>query len=344
MRAEAGFRRALAGWLIAAAPLLAAGADWTSAPEPFAPGDVLVAATVMDVPEDDHAGTGRLLQYDADLRLKGILWVAGTTHKIGGLTFAPDGTLWGFAQLTPAAFEIEPSGRQRPLRSFGNRTFSSVTFGRDGSLYFGEHLMGTQTGHPSVTTKFKRLPGRNVVGDGHVFRYSPDGRLLREYATAAHGGMFGFLAVTSTVLADDDRRMIYVSETGNVIKQYDLANDRQLPDLRVFDNDPRVPMVLVMNALPDGRLLISTATGFIIVSPETGELLRHYPLPGMGWAAVNASTDGRHAFIGNFFTGELVKLRLADGQTVARNNIGQQESLSGVAQYPGPVVAPGGRD
>ena len=64
----------------------------------------------------------------------------------------------------------------------------------------------------------------------------------------------------------------------------------------------------------------------------------------MGWAAVNASTDGRHAFIGNFFTGELVKLRLADGQTVARTNIGQQESLSGVAQYPGPVAAPGARD
>ncbi len=342
MHTVVAFQRALAGLLMALGPALAAAADWTSAPKPFAPGDVIVAATVMDVPEDDHAGTGRLLQYDAELNLKGILWVTGTTHKIGGLTFGRDGTLWGFAQLTPAVFEIEPSARQKPMRSFGDRTFSSVTFGRDGSLYFGEHLMGTQRGHPSVTTKFKLLPGRDVIGDGHVFRYSPDGQLLREYATAAHGGMFGFLAVTSTVLADEDRRMIYVSETGNVIKQYDLANDRQLPDLQRFENDARVPMVLVMNAMPDGRLLISTATGFIIVSPETGELLRHYPLPGMGWAAVNSSTDAAHVFIGNFFTGEIVKVRLADGVIVARNNIGQKESLSGVAQYPGPAARRGG--
>jgi len=63
--------------------------------------------------------------------------------------------------------------------------YSSVTFGKDGSLYFGEHMMGTQTGHPSVTTKFRLLPGRDVIGDGHVFRHSPDGKLLDEYPTQA---------------------------------------------------------------------------------------------------------------------------------------------------------------
>ena len=44
-----------------------------------------------------HAGTGRILQYDNDLNLKGVLWVEGTTHKIGGLNFAPDGVLWAMA-------------------------------------------------------------------------------------------------------------------------------------------------------------------------------------------------------------------------------------------------------
>lgn len=303
--------------------------------KPFAKGDILVAATIMDNPTDDHGGTGRLIQYDENLQRKGELFLRGTRHKVGGLTFAPDRTLWAFSQLTPVVVEIAPTGIQKPLRVFSDRMYSSVTFGKDGSLYFGEHMMGTQTGHPAVTTKFPLLPGRDVIGDGHVFRHSPDGTLLQEYATVANGGMFGFLAVTSTALADDDTRMIFVSETGKRVMQYDLKNRKQLPDLADFSDNPDVPMVLVMNAMADGRLLISTAKGFLIMEPKTGAVLRNYPLAGMGWAAVNSSADGQFAIIGNFFTGDIVKVRLADGAIVAKNNIGQKESLSGIAQFPG---------
>jgi len=301
----------------------------------FTRGDVFVAATVMNVPEDDHAGAGRILQYDENLQFKGELWLKGTAHKVGGLTFGPDGTLWAMSQLTPAVVEIAPEGRQRPYRKWSERKLSSVTFAPDGTLLFGEHMLGKVTGHPSVTTRFSRLPGRDVIGDGHVFRYTRQGKLLKEYATAAHGGMFGFLGVTSTVLAEDGRRLIYVSETGNVIRQYDLANDRQLPDLALFENDPSMPMVVVMNRRPDGELLVSNAAGFARIDPETGKVNRVYTLPGKGWAAVNSSTDGRFAYVGNFWTGELAKVRLEDGAIVARTNVGQKESLSGVAQFPG---------
>lgn len=302
---------------------------------PFEPGDIFVAATVMNDPNDDHAGIGRVIQYDADLKPKGVLWLKGSTHKVGGLTFGPDGTLWSMAQLTPAVMEIGPDGVQKPVRKFSDHKYSSITFGRDGSLYFCDHMIGKQTGHPAVTTKFKLLPGQDVIGNGHIFRHAPDGRLLKEYNNEVHGGSFGFLACTSTVLTDDDRRMIYVSETGNRVMQYDLVNDRQLPDLAKFEGDPRVPMVLVMNANATGPLFISTANGFITMDRKTGQVLRHYPLQGMGWAAVNPSPDGQFAFIGNFFTGDVVKVRLEDGAVVARNNIGQRESLSGVAQYAG---------
>jgi outer membrane protein assembly factor BamB len=308
---------------------------YVSTVKPFAKGDILVAATIMDNPTDDHGGTGRLIQYDENLQPKGELYLTGTRHKVGGLTFAPDKTLWAFSQLTPAVVEIAPTGVQKPVRAFSDRMYSSVTFGRDGSLYFGEHMMGTQTGHPSVTTKFRLLPGRDVIGDGHVFRHGPDGRLLDEYPTQADGGMFGFLAVTSTVLADDDTRMIFVSETGKRVMQYDLRNRRQLPDLADFAGNPDVPMVLVMNPAPDGRLLISTGKGFLVMDPKSGAVLRNYPLEGMGWAAVTSSADGKFAIIGNFFTGEIVKVRLSDAAIVARNNVGQKESLSGIAQYPG---------
>ncbi len=310
-------------------------AKYVSTAKPFAKGDILVAATIMDNPADDHGGTGRLIQYDENLQLKGELYLTGTRHKIGGLTFAPDRTLWAFSQLTPTVVEIAPTGVQKPVRTFSDRMYSSVTFGQDGSLYFGEHMLGTQTGHPAVTTKFRLLPGRKVIGDGHVFRHSADGKLLQEYATVANGGMFGFLAVTSTVLADNDTRMIFVSETGKRVLQYDLKNQKQLPDLANFENNPDVPMVLVMNATPGGQLLVSTAKGFLLMDPKTGAVLRNYPLEGMGWAAVNSSPDGQFALIGNFFSGDIVKVRLSDGAIVARNNVGQKESLSGIAQFPG---------
>lgn len=303
---------------------------------PFEIGDIIVAATIMDVPDDDHAGTGRLLQYDAELNLKGELWVKDTKHKIGGLTFSPKGVLWGFSQLTPAMFEVGPDGVQLPLRAFSNRTLSSVTFGADGTYYFGEHLQGKETGHPSITTKFKILPGTDKVGDGNVHRFAEDGTLLKVYETEAHGGIGGFLAVTSTVLTNDDTRMIYISETGNKVMQYDLANDRQLPDLAVFENDVRVPMVLTMAPFSDGRLLITTGSGLIILDPDNGELLRHIPVEGRpGWAAVAPTYDDQFAVVGNFWTGDLLKIRIEGGDIVARTNVGQKESLSGIAQFAG---------
>ncbi|MEO8224475.1 MAG: hypothetical protein ABI661_06690 [Gammaproteobacteria bacterium] len=326
---------ATATFLWLASGLHAEPAKHVNTVKPFARNDILVAATIMDNPTDDHAGTGRLIQYDENLQLKGELYLEGTRHKVGGLTFAPDRTLWAFSQLTPAVVEIAPNGVQKPVRKFSDRMYSSITFGMDGSLYFGEHMMGTQTGHPAVTTKFRLLPGRNVIGDGHVFRHSADGKLVKEYATQANGGMFGFLAVTSTVLADNDTRMIFVSETGKRVMQYDLKHEKQLPDLANFEKNPDVPMVLVMNPTPDGRLLISTGKGFLIMDPKSGAVLRNYPLEGMGWAAVNSSPDGQYAIIGNFFTGDIVKVRLADAAIVARNNVGQKESLSGIAQFPG---------
>ena len=328
------------GWLLAGALLQSMGSLYArelpeSTAVPFAPGDIFVAATVMDDPDDDHAGTGRILQYDADLQLKGTLWVAGTRHKIGGLTFDSDGVLWGFAQLTPAILQFSPDARQLPVRKWSDRSFSSVTFAPDGTLYFGEHLAGTSTSAgPNLSTTFRLLPGRDVVGDGWVFHYSRDGEELGHFATDFHP-VPPFLAITSTVLADDGKRLIYVSENGNRVMQYDLVNDKQLPDLAIFGPESGVLMVLVMAAFPDGRLLISTNQGFIIVDQNTGELLDNRLLGGMGWAAIAPAVDNQHVIVGNFFNGDVIKYRLSDGEVVARNNIEQKFSLSGVVQYPG---------
>jgi len=306
-----------------------------STAQPFERGDIFVAATVMDNPDDDHAGTGRILQYDAELKLKGTLWVEGTQHKIGGLTFDSDGVLWGFAQLTPAILQFTPDARQLPVRKWSDRSFSSVTFAPDGTLYFGEHLAGTSTSAgPNLSTTFRKLPGRDVVGDGWVFHYSAEGEELAHFETD-YDKEPPFLAITSTVLVDDGARMIYISENGKRIMQYDLEQDRQLPDLAQLDKDSGVMMVLVMVQSSDGSLLISTNTGFIVLNPDTGDILENRALGGMGWAALAPSIDGDHVIVGNFFSGEVIKYRLSDGRVVARNSIGQRNSLSGVVQFPG---------
>lgn len=307
----------------------------------FAPGDVWVAATVMDVPDDDHAGTGRLLQFDADLNPKGVLWIEGTTHKIGGLAFAPDGTLWGSAPISWQVVEVGTDGRQKPLRSFASRPFSSVTFAPDGTLLFGEHLIGKQTRITFNTTEFSYLPGEKVIGHGNILRFSADGEFITEYATDTHGGVAGIHGVTSTVLTDNGKRMIYISETGNRIMQYDLENDRQMPDLVDFGQlEGAPPMVLVMTQMTGGRLAIGTGRSVVFVDQHSGEIVHEIEMEGPGWAAVAPSIDPGHLLLGNFFSGDFVKLRIADGKIVARNTIGEERSLSGIAQYPGPSGSP----
>ena len=304
--------------------------------KPFATGDIFVAATVMDVPDDDHAGTGRLLQFDADLKPKGVLWIADTTHKIGGLVFGPDGTLWGSAPISWQVIEIDTNAKQKPIRSFSNRPFSSVTFAPDGTLLFGEHLIGSKTEMSFFTTRFTFLPGEKVIGHGNILRFGADGIFIEEYETDTHGGVVGIHGVTSTALTDDGKRMIYISETGNRIMQYDLENRRQLPDLADFSKvEGAPPMVLVMAQMPAGQLVIGTGSSVIFLDQHSGEIVRRIEMDRIGWAAVAPSVDPGYVLLGNFFDGEFIKLRVADGEIVARNTIGEARSLSGIAQYPG---------
>ncbi len=52
---------------------------------------------------------------------------------------------------------------------------------------------------------------------------------------------------------------------------------------------------------------------------------------GMGWAAIAPGIDNEQVFVGNFFSGEVIKYRLADSEVSGRNNISEKFSLSGVA-------------
>ncbi len=305
----------------------------TNSLQPFAPGDVFVGSTVLDNPKDDHAGRGRILQYDSNLQLKGTLWLKETGHLVGGLKFDPKGRLWAFDSQEFHVFIIARDGSVT-VRDFPKRAFSHVNFASDGTFLLGEHVAGSAV-KPEIAarmgTTIPHMPGGDRFGDGHVFRFREDGTLVKEYATQVHGGMGGFLGVTMSALSPDGSTLVYCSETGPRLMRYDLANDRQLPDLIAFPEGQR-EMFFAMVYDRAGRLIVLRGARIDAVDTE-GKTTKSWPLEGFGWATIELSHDGRHAYVGNFFNGEIAKLDLETGAKVASANVGQAKSLAGIAEF-----------
>jgi len=307
---------------------------------PWQQGDVFVGATLLDDPTDDHAGKGRILQLDAALRPKGELRLAETTHLVGGLKFDPQGVLWAFDSQGFVVLNIHADGRVRRRDEFGARAWSHVDFAADGTLLLAEHVVGGSI-KPEIQARMKTsipfMPGTQRFGDGHVFRFRADGTPLREYATATHGGMGGFLGVTMSALAPDQRTLVYCSETGPRLMRYDLERDAQLPDLQSFappfpPGPP--PMFFAMDFGSDGALWVLRGASLHLVDAG-GQSVRQLPLEGFGWALVDCTADGAHALVSNFFTGEVAKIALADGSKVASYATGAPKAVAGLAELPG---------
>jgi hypothetical protein len=308
--------------------------------KPYAPGDLFVAATLLNNPNDDHAGQGRILQYGSDLKPKGELLLADTTHLVGGLTFDAAGVLWAFDSQEFVVLNIHRDGRVVRRREFGARPFSHVNFAADGTLLFGEHVVGDSI-KPEIRARMHTdipfMPGTQRFGDGHVFRYSSDGRLLKEYATATHGGMGGFLGVTMSSVSPDGRTLVYCSETGPRLMRYDLVEDRQLPDLQSFTppyppGPP--PMFFGMAFASDGTLYVLRGASLHVVD-EAGQTTRQIPLEGFGWATLELCADGRHAFTSSFFSGEVAKIDLSTGAKVGSIATGAPKAVAGLAEFAG---------
>lgn len=298
--------------------------------QPFAPGDVFVGATLLDSATDDHAGRGRILQFDADLNEKGVLWVAGTTHLVYGLNFAPDGVLWAQDPWAWTTVRVDPAGRQLPNLQFDMRAFSKVHFMADDTLLFTENLAGDHQPLP-LTTRHRPLPGHKTrLGDGHLWRYTPDGELMEIGEPAYHGGMSGSMAITHSVLSPDQTKLYYVSETGPRLMVYDLVRHRQLADLRRGNDGDRTMMHFDLSITPDGTLMVCMGNRVDALTLD-GVWLRTYRLPGFGWSIIDARS-GTCAYVGNWFSGEVVKLDLATGDVVARVTVAPK-STAGIAVY-----------
>ena len=301
--------------------------------QPFEKGDVLVGATILNHADDDHAGDGRIIQYDNNLNKKGELWIEETNHLIMGLKFDADGTLWAFEDHK--TIKVSPAGKLLEVKNFDNRMFSNVCFASDGSLILGEHAIEVEIPDGIFTTTLTRMPdGR--LGDGKAYRYNRDGQKLATFDTKITKSLGKFLAVTCAVLSPDETRLIYVTETGNLVMQYDLLNNRQLDDLLVLEGDNMMEnMVFWLAYTPDQRLLVCRGDHIRVMDDRTGELRERFELGPFGFAAIAASPDNRHVYGSSFLSGEVVKVDMDTGETVARADVGVQRSTAGIAEYPG---------
>ena len=309
----------------------------------FVEGDVFAGATVLNNPDDDHAGDGRVIQFDENLNQKGILWTRDTTHLVGGLKFDPKQILWAFDSQNYSVIRVDNNGDQLPKSDFGQRSYSNVSFANDGILYLGEHLVGDESnnkaleGPRKLETVLPFMPGTEKYGDGNIYKFTRECELLDTFETETHGGMPGFLGVTASTISPDNSKIIYISELGNRIFQFDLINLKQMDDLLTYSPESG-DMVIAISYAPNGNLYSIKANfrlGFSLClhDAETGEISTTMDLPGPGWAALTLSKDQVSAYIGNFFNGLLGKFNLSSGEMIASAETKVERSLAGVAEY-----------
>lgn len=289
---------------------------------PFAPGDLLVAATDVDdrnVDLRNHAGAGRVLHYGADFTLKGELRT-GQTGLVVGLAIDPaDLSLYacdpGSQTITRFARDGHGSGLA-PL--LPRARIGSMLFLPDGRFVAGLH------------SKLGEAPGSGAprlwIGD---FRTGA----LETLEAEVDGGKFGFHCVTHVALAADGRTLLYVSEAGRRLMRLDLDARRQLPDLlRLASDDPRGTYGPA--ALRDGRVLMATGNGAVLLSPA-GAVLRSYEFGSpRGWSRLTLSLDQRVFHVGNFVEGRLETRDVESGALQHVLDIQRRYCLSGVAEVP----------
>ena len=309
--------------------------------QPFAAGDIFLGCTLLDDPDDDHAGRGRILQYDRNLKLKGLLWTQGTRHLVGGLEFDGAGRLWAFDDHT--VIHVDPaSGRQLPTTEFLPRVFRSASFSADGSVYLGEHLCADQPppGIEKMTTiQFPRIPETGALGYGNIYKFDANWQLERIYQVDNAPEFTGFKGVTHSTLHPCETFITYTTETGKRIMRYDLAEDRQLPDLVTYPGDDMRDGVwaIAVKYLRDGQLIVTRGKSFDILD-EHGQAVVAHALPEYGWSDITACSDQQHALFSNVFTGTAVKVELTSGKIVGSIQTDMQvpkRSLAGIAEYPG---------
>lgn len=309
--------------------------------QPFEAGDIFLGLTELNDPDDDHAGLGRIVQYDQELNRKGELWTEGGVHLVGGLEFDNHGILWAFNDLSVIQIDSR-TARQLPLsEKFLPRVYRSASFAKDGSVFLGEHMKArtkpTEGIGARTTIKFPVIPGEDVLGFGFIYKYDADRNLQAVFECETAPEFTTFKGCTHSTLHPSEEFITYSTETGKRIMRYDIVNDRQMPDLVTYPGDDPMDKVwaIAVKHLPDGRLLV-TRGDFMELLDEQGEVLRTYPLETYGWSDIEVCRDGEHCLVSNIWEGTVAKVNIESGETVGTIETGMKapnRTLAGIAEF-----------
>ena len=302
--------------------------------KPFAPGDIFLGCTYLNDATDDHAGEGRILQYDRNMVPKGTLYTEGTSHLIVNLRFGPDGILWGFDPFEYAVVRVSPEGKQLPAHDFGERGWGSVCHGNDGRVLLTEYLNGDK---PYQGGDMRTLPGTNVVGYGKIARFDSDLNKVAEFDTDLSPSMTGFHGVTHSAMHPDGRTMAFMTDLGMRVMLMDTDAGEQLPDLVTYPGGEEYVRRWTTGVayLDDGTLLLLRGS-FIDFIDASGNSLRTIELDEYGYAMITVASNRDFVFVTNIFTGVMSKVNLVSGDIVGQIDTGMAKpcrSLAGVAEF-----------
>jgi hypothetical protein len=308
----------------------------TSTMKPFASGDIFLGCTYLCNPNDDHAGDGRILQYDHNMVPKGTLYTEGTSHLIVNLRFGPDGILWAFDPFEHVVIRVGTDGKQLENFDFGSRGWGNACFDKDGSIYLGEYLKGDK---PYEGGDMRLLEGTSVVGYGRIGKFDKDFNPVTEFDNETADSLTGFHGVTHAAMHPGGKFISYMTDLGMRVLRYDAVNNRQLPDLVTYPGGDEYvrKWTTGVDYLQDGRLLLLRGS-FIDFIGEDGKSLQTLPLDDYGYAMITISADQQHVFVTNIFTGVMSKVDIKRGKIVGQIDTGlakPQRSLAGVAEFAG---------
>ncbi len=291
--------------------------------KPFAPGDIFLGCTYLNDPRDDHAGEGRILQFDRHLVPKGTLYTEGTTHLVINLSFGPDGTLWAFDPFARCVVRVGRDGRQLPAFD-------------GGSIYLGEYLKGNR---PYKGGDMRLLPGTDVVGHGRIQKRSADLALVAEFDNETAASPTGFHGVTHTAMHPGGRILAYITDLGMRVMRFDVVAGHQMPDLVSYPGGAEYARRWTTGVayLEDGTLLLLRGS-FIDLVDEAGNTLRSIQLDEYGYAMIRSCRDQRYALVANIFTGVMSRVDLVEERITGQIDTGfakPYRSLAGVAEFAG---------
>ena len=302
--------------------------------QPFAKGDVFLSCTYLNNPFDNHAGVGRIVQYDSELQYKGVLWVPFTSHLIVHLRFDPQGNLWGCDCQGHHMLKVKPDGTLAPEVDFADVGLASPCFMDDGSVLLADYFNGDT---PPPGTCIRDIPDTGMIGQGHLYRFAQDGTLLDEWDPETAPEPFSFKGITHMAMHPSQEYVTYTTETGKRLMRFNVKTGEQMPDLKVIPGETQPGVmdrewVIAVAYLDDGRLLLTRGETIEMLN-EAGEVLRTYDMPEYGWAMVQVCPDQKSFVSTNFFTGMMAKVDMESGEI-----FGTIDSGTGVKDTPKGVV------